>query len=125
MNMKTIGAADSCPHCGSELKCLAGRSAHPTNWYCINNHCGYQAWDPAARLTFKTGAVPEGTDTFDYASLAEEDTTVRVSVVFFIRNKEGGTTPHAVEVKYKGKNALVEAMAKTRKLLEEEHGVAL
>lgn len=37
---------DKCPRCGSELKCLAGHSAHPLNWYCKNeNICGWQAWN--------------------------------------------------------------------------------
>ena len=36
---------DKCPRCGGPLECLAGFSAHPSNWYCKNEAgCGWQAW---------------------------------------------------------------------------------
>lgn len=35
-----------CPKCKKEAECLAGRSAHPSNWYC--SHCGWEAWDKIA-----------------------------------------------------------------------------
>lgn len=36
---------DKCPECGGDLKCLAGHSGHPRNWYCEDeNSCGWQAW---------------------------------------------------------------------------------
>ena len=55
----------------------------------------------------------------------EHETEVRVSVVFYTPNDEGTPTPHAIEVKYKGKDALINALSKTRKLVLEEHGVKL
>ncbi len=35
-----------CPKCGGETKCLAGESAHHSNWYCEDEtKCGWQAWN--------------------------------------------------------------------------------
>ena len=43
---------DTCPKCGSSLKCIGGESAHPDNWYCIQEQrCGWKAWDPVMRGT--------------------------------------------------------------------------
>lgn len=37
---------DKCPKCGGPLRCLAGESAHPSNWFCEDEKgCGWQAWD--------------------------------------------------------------------------------
>jgi len=42
----------TCPKCGSSLKCIGGESAHPDNWYCIQEQrCGWKAWDPVMRGT--------------------------------------------------------------------------
>lgn len=49
-----------CPECGAELQCLAGSSAHPTNWHCSKN-CGLEAWSstkPAARVHQAKPAQP-------------------------------------------------------------------
>lgn len=38
-----------CPKCKGEMCCLAGESAHPSNWYCKDEDgCGYQAWNASA-----------------------------------------------------------------------------
>lgn len=36
---------NDCPVCGGYTNCLAGQSAHSSNWYCANPKCGWQAWD--------------------------------------------------------------------------------
>lgn len=34
-----------CPKCGGDTQCLGGRSAHPSNWYCVDESgCGWEAW---------------------------------------------------------------------------------
>ena len=58
--------------------------------------------------------------------LVDTQLVVRVSTVFVVQNdnEAGNTTPHAVEVKCKGKDAIIEALARTRlaihKVLKEE-----
>jgi NTP pyrophosphatase (non-canonical NTP hydrolase) len=40
-------STDKCPQCGGEIKCLAGHSANPLNWYCADDGdygCGWTAW---------------------------------------------------------------------------------
>ena len=38
-----------CPKCGGEIRCLAGKPAHPDNWYCKDEKgCGWQAWDQSS-----------------------------------------------------------------------------
>jgi len=47
---------DTCPKCGSSLKCLGGESAHPDNWYCIQEQrCGWKAWDPVESEVIRLG----------------------------------------------------------------------
>ena len=70
-------------------------------------------------------ASQEGVDDFDYEELAEEDITARLSVTFAVRNAEGGTTPHALEIVTNGKHALVDAMIEIRKLAKHRWGVDL
>lgn len=37
---------DTCPKCGGPLNCLAGTSAHPDNWFCVDEEgCGWRAWE--------------------------------------------------------------------------------
>jgi len=31
--------SDHCQKCGHSLECMAGESAHPSNWYCPNKNC--------------------------------------------------------------------------------------
>jgi hypothetical protein len=38
---------NNCPRCNKPLECLSGESAHPSNWYCPDEACGYKAWAPA------------------------------------------------------------------------------
>ena len=40
--------SDTCPKCKGPIACLAGESAHPSNWYCVDEKgCGWQAWSRA------------------------------------------------------------------------------
>lgn len=51
-----------CPKCQAEAECLAGRSAHPDNWYC--DKCGWKAWKRQFKVNdeFQTcGPDTEGT----------------------------------------------------------------
>jgi len=53
---------DKCPRCNSPLECLGGASAHPNNWYCIDNVlCGWQAWgaDPNPPLPLGENSFEE------------------------------------------------------------------
>lgn len=38
--------SDKCPNCGSDTECLAGESAHASNWYCEDVViCKWKAWE--------------------------------------------------------------------------------
>lgn len=51
---------NACPRCGGTMNCLAGRSAHPSNWYCENPECGYQAWDHPVKYPDGAAVKPWG-----------------------------------------------------------------
>ena len=37
---------NKCPKCGGSIRCLGGKPAHDSNWYCEDETgCGWQAWD--------------------------------------------------------------------------------
>lgn len=40
---RVMKMSDKCPYCKADMKCLSG-SAHPNQWYCSDDDCGYQAW---------------------------------------------------------------------------------
>ena len=54
-----------CPKCGAQLLCLGGESAHPDNWYCIDDACGYKAWEvrgTGVKVEVKTYTEAEHTE---------------------------------------------------------------
>jgi hypothetical protein len=60
--------SDKCPKCQGDLHCLGGHSAHPLNWYCVNEQsCGWEAWAKGAVATpiVKFDADDEFTDAND------------------------------------------------------------